>query len=254
MLTFTIDLSAVIRFLLVSCRVGGAMTLAPLVGSERLPMRLKAAFALTFAWLLAPVTTAPRLAGGLSLAIAAVGEILLGLTIGFAARLIFAAVQMAGEMADTQAAFGFAGVVAPDMGQRVSVIGQLQMAVAWLVFVAVNGHRVMLAGMAESFSAVPLGAGPGLCAPALTAAAAGLLGAAVRLAAPIVATALLADLALGLLTRAAPQMNLLAIGFPIKLAAGLLAAMLSLPLLSSEMRSLVEVMQRIMAAALTGRG
>ena len=255
MVEITIDLSQITGFLLLACRVAGVTAVAPLVGSQRVPMRVKAALALAISAVLAPCAgPAPECGGAVEMGITAVGELALGLTIGFAAKLIFAAVQMAGEMADMQSAFGFAGVVSPQTGERVSVIGQLQMSVAWLVFLGADGHHVVLHGLAASLAAAPLGGGAGMAAPALTHATAGLLATAVRIAAPIVAAVMLADFALGLLTRAAPQMNLLAIGFPIKLAVGLGATLLALPLLVGAERALLCVMEGIIRSVLAAGG
>ena len=263
MFSLTIELSQLVGYLLLLCRVGGVMAAAPLVGSERLPARLKAALAMAVALVLAPtVERVPEshavashaMASGsaLEMGLTAAGELVLGLAIGFGARLIFSAVQMAGEMADMQSAFGFAGVVSPQTGERTSVIGQLQMSVAWLVFLAADGHHAVLRGLGASLTAVPLGTGSALCAPALTQVVGSLIATSVRIAAPIVGAVILADFALGLLTRAAPQMNLLAIGFPIKLAVGLGATLLALPLLVSAERGLVAMMEGIIAAVLVG--
>ena len=228
------------------------MIAAPLIGSARVPARLKAGLALAISLVLAPVagqSTSPS--GALALALAAGGELLLGLAMGFGASLIFSAIQMAGEMADMQSAFGFAGIVSPQTGERNSVIGQLQMSVAWLVFLAADGHHLVLQGIGASLAAVPLGAPPGFSAPVLTQAVSGLLATSVRIAAPIIGAVILTDFALGMLTRAAPQMNLLAIGFPIKLAVGLLAALLSLPLLASAQHGLILTLAGIIRGLLS---
>ena len=246
MLDITINLNHIALFLLLFCRVGGTMIAAPLIGSTRIPARLKAGLALAISLILAPVAgdSAPP-PGAIALALAAGSEILLGLAMGFGASLIFAAVQMAGEMADMQSAFGFAGVVSPQTGERNSVIGQLQVSVAWLIFLAANGHHVVLRGIGGSLAAVPLGSPPGFAAPALTYALAGLLATSISIAAPVIGAVILTDFGLGMLTRAAPQMNLLAIGFPIKLAVGLGAALLSLPLLVSAQHGLISTLDAI---------
>ena len=255
MLDITIDLSNIALFLLLFCRVGGTMIAAPLIGSARIPARLKAGLALTISLVLAPVAgdSAPP-PGAIALALSAASEIILGLAMGFGASLIFAAVQMAGEMADVQSAFGFAGVVSPQTGERNSVIGQLQVSVAWLIFLGANGHHVMLRGIGGSLAAVPLGRPTGFSAPVLTQALAGLLATSVCIAAPIVAAVILTDFALGMLTRAAPQMNLLAIGFPIKLAVGLAAALLSLPLLASAEHGLISTLDGIVRSIIAAAG
>lgn len=254
MLTLVFHLPELARYLLLLCRTSGVLMVAPLVGSERLPSRVKLALAATTALVLAPAAgPVPEADGAGYMALQAAGEVVVGLTIGFAARMVFAAVQIAGEMADTQAAFGFAGVVSPDAGERTSVIGQLQMAVAWLVFLAANGHHIVLEGLAASLSAVPLGTGVGFSAPVLTRAAAGLIASGVCMAAPVVGAVMLADFGLGLLGRAAPQMNLLAVGFPIKLAVGLVTALFALPLLVAAEHDLLRTMADIIGGVIAAR-
>jgi len=251
MLALSLDQIQLTRFLLLFCRVGGVMVQAPLVGSERAPARLKAALAMMIALVLTPVAgPVPEFDGAVAIGLAAAGELLVGLAIGFGAKLVFAAVSMAGELADLQSGFAFAGMVSPQTAEHTSVIGQLHMSVAWLIFLGANGHHMVLHGLGASLTAVPLGAEPGLCAAALTQATAGLIAAALRMAAPVVAAVLLSDLALALLTRAAPQMNLLAIGFPIKLAVGLGATLLALPVLTGAARGLLGTTEAILRAVL----
>jgi flagellar biosynthetic protein FliR len=251
MLTLSFDQAQLLRFLLLFCRVGGVMIQAPLIGSERIPARMKAGLALMIAVVLTPVAqSATMQETALAIALAAAGELMVGLAIGFAAKLIFAAVTVAGEMADLQAGFGFAGLVSPQTGEHTSVIGQLQMSVAWLIFLGANGHHTVLDGLGGSLAMLPLGAAPEPCAAALTKAAAALIATGLRMAAPVVAAVMLSDLALGLLTRAAPQMNLLAVGFPIKLAVGLWATLLALPLLASAERGLLWTMEGIIRSVL----
>jgi len=229
--------------------------MAPLIGSERVPAQLKAALGLALALVLMPVAgRLPEFTGPAQIGLMAASEAAIGLAIGFAAKLIFAAVSMAGELGDLQSGFGFAGVVSPQTGEHTSVIGQLQLGISWLIFLGANGHHLLLKALGDSFSAVPLGAGPGICALALTHAASGLIATAIQIAAPVVAAVMLSDLSLGLLTRAAPQMNLLAIGFPIKLAVGLWATLLALPLLVSAERGLLWTMERILSSVLAELG
>ena len=253
MFTVHIDADQLMRVLLLFCRVGGVMLVAPVFGSERVPAQVKAALALMIALVLTPVAgPVPDNGTAIAIGLATASELMIGLAIGFGAKLIFVAVTMAGELADLQSGFGFAGMVSPQTGDHVSVIGQLQMSVAWLIFLGANGHHIILKGLGASLAAIPLGASPGFAAPALTHATAALIATAVRMSAPIVAAVLLADLALGLLTRAAPQMNLLAIGFPIKLVVGLWATLLALPLLAGAERGLLWTMEQILSAVLTG--
>jgi flagellar biosynthetic protein FliR len=251
MFAVTVDATQLVRFLLLFCRIGGVMAVAPLLGSERVPARAKAALAIAIAVVLAPVAgSVPEFDSPITMSLAAAGEIMIGVAIGFGAKLIFSAINMAGELADLQSGFGFASMVSPQTGEHASVIGQLQMNVSWLIFLGANGHHLVLTGLSRSLSALPLGSEPGFCASTLTHAVSGLIASAVMLSAPIVGAVILSDLALGLLTRAAPQMNLLAVGFPIKLAVGLLATLLALPLLVTAEHGLLRTMEQIISSLL----
>jgi flagellar biosynthetic protein FliR len=156
------------------------------------------------------------------------------------ANLLFAAVSIAGEMADLQSGLAFASLVDPANEERTAIIGQIQMMIAWLVFLAVNGHHVLLRGMSQSFTLLPLGAA------ALPPSPAGMLSlvsrtfvTAIQIGAPVLGSVLVADIALGLLSRAMPQANLLAVGFPIKMLAAFAIITLSLPVLVSADRNLI---------------
>jgi len=234
-------------WLLVFARVAGIVVAGPVLGSQRVPVTVKLGLSAVLAAVLVPlVGEVPALVDVPAFILGAVRELLVGLTLGFVANLLFAAVSMAGEMADLQSGFAFAALVDPSSEERTSIISQFQMMTAWLVFFAANGHHVLLGGLCQSMSVVPLGAAAlpaGMPSGMLTLAARTFV-VALQIGAPVLGSVLVADLAMGMLARTVPQMNLLVVGFPIKMAFAFLVLMLSLPCLVAAERSLIPLVDR----------
>jgi flagellar biosynthetic protein FliR len=186
----------------------------------------------------------PLMTDVLSFILAASRELLVGLALGFTANLIFVAVGIAGEVADMQSGFAFTSLVDPTSEERISVIGQIQMMTAWLVFLVVNGHHVLIHGIAQSMSLLPIGTAalPAASIAGPVSLVTRTFIAALQIGAPVMGSALIADVALGMLARSVPQMNLLVIGFPIKMVVALTMLMVSLPVLIAAERSLVPMM------------
>jgi flagellar biosynthetic protein FliR len=227
------------------CRVSGILVTAPIFQTQRLPLMARAGLSALLSFLLAPVQGAPSPPGDLlAYALLAGGELLVGLGFGLVANLIFTAVSIAGEMADLQSGLAFATLVDPASEERTAIIGQFQTLLAWLVFFACNGHHVLLSGVAHSFSVLPLGraALPTLGPVGLVGIVAQTFVTAVQIGAPVLGAVLITDLALGLLARAVPQLNLLVIGLPIKMALAFFALLLSLPFLIAAERGLIPAM------------
>lgn len=247
------------RLLLILGRVAGIFMSAPVLSSTRIPVQMKVGLAVMVALILRPVVGGLEtgLPGAvLPFAALAVRETLIGVTIGFIASLIFSAVQMAGELGDMQAGFAFAGMLDPRTGERTSVIGQVHMLMAWLIFLGVNGHHVLLNGVAESFRAMPLGAAAAKAGlvDGLMVLASRVFAVALQIGAPVVGAVLLADLALGMLSRTVPQMNVFVVGFPIKMVLGLTVLMLALPLTCVLERNLVYLMREGISHLLLAAG
>lgn len=240
----------ILGLLLIVIRIGGMMVTAPVLSSPRVPPLLRAGISLLLAFVLQPLVVPPEPAAATSLLVVALlvaKEALTGLIIGFTANLIFSVVQMAGEVQDTQAGFGFASVVDPTMGAHGAIIGQFQTVLMWLLFFAINGHQLLMQGIADSFTVIPLGGGN--FAGGLALHMGSLLGAlmlmALRIAAPVMCAALLANLAIGMLQRTAPQLNLLAVGFQVTVAVTLLALVAGMPFIAQNLHGLVPWMARI---------
>ncbi|MBY0267802.1 MAG: flagellar biosynthetic protein FliR [Burkholderiales bacterium] len=216
-------------------RVLGLLIAAPIFGNPRFPLRVRLALALIITVVVAPTLpplpqVAPDSLPGLGIF---AQQLLIGLTMGFALRLIFTAVEMAGELIGLQMGLGFAVFYDPQNAGQMPLIGQFLGVLTTLIFLAVNGHLLMLSALAESFRDLPIGDLPG---QGTWLAVAGwgsrIFAAALLLAMPVVAALLTVNLALAALTRAAPQLNVFAIGFPITLAVGFSALLLTLPWLT----------------------
>ena len=167
---------------------------------------------------------------------------------GLAMRVIFAAVEAAGEIAGLQMGLGFATLIIPESDGSTLVIGQFLGLLAALMFLSIDGHLMMIDTLNESFVAFPVSSQPfsagGL---ALLADWGGkIFAAGVWLSLPLIAVLLISNLALGILTRASPQLNLLSVGFPITLGVGMAALLLSLPHFVPSLLQLVSEGMKVM--------
>jgi flagellar biosynthetic protein FliR len=225
-------------------RILALVSVAPILGSQQLPLQVKIGLGLLITIVVVPTLGAlpeidpASLAGLLIL----VQQMLVGLAMGFAMRLVFAAVEMAGELAGLQMGLGFAVFYDPQSAGHTAVIGQFLGILTSLIFLALNGHLVLFSVLAESFTTLPISSGTlsALGWHKMAGFGAKLFLAALLMALPIIITMLITNLALGVLTRAAPQLNVFAIGFPITLSIGLALLALALPYLLPQFERLMQ--------------
>jgi flagellar biosynthetic protein FliR len=161
-------------------------------------------------------------------------QVLAGLAMGFAMRLIFTAVEMSGDIAGMQMGLGFASFYDPQNATYTPVIAQFLGILAALVFLGMDGHLAMVAALNESFRAFPISPAAPSAAGLHTLAVwgGGIFLYALQLAMPLIGALLIANMALGILARSAPQLNIFAIGFPVTLAIGFAVLLLALPYLT----------------------
>jgi len=228
-------------------RISAMFTVAPLFGSQTIPVRLRVAAAVVISVSLGPLLLhgpAPDPLSGVALARVA-SELLIGLSMGFILQLAFASLYMAGEMVATTMGLSMAQVTDPANGAPVPVLGQLFFMVGMLVFLALNGHLALLAMLFESFHVLPVGGGglEGIHMRELAGWASEMFSSAVRVALPAVTALLAINVMLGVITRAAPQLNLFSFGLPITTLLGLAMLVLALPEIAPAMeRSLNSVL------------
>lgn len=218
------DPSFALRLGVLLVRPAALVAMAPPFGGAYTPTWVKVGLSVILALCLAPTVTVPGITNVVMLIVVVGRELLIGTALAMAVQVLLAGVELAGQLAGFQLGFSYAAAVDPQTGARNNIIASLYTNLALLSFLAIGGHHQLLRAMAHSYASLPVGLG-GVDATlgALVARALGaifLLG--VQLAAPIVIVLLIVELGLGLLTRAAPALNMLIIGFPVRLLAGLI--------------------------------
>lgn len=214
-------------------RILALISAAPVFNHQSIPARAKIGLALLFTIVVAPTippTPVIAIASAAGFAVL-IQQLLIGLAIGFSMTLAFAAIELAGDLIGTQMGLGFAWFVDPQSSTQGPMVGSLLGLFATLIFLAMDGHLMMLAAVVKSFSVAPISAEIGMAFDwsKLLNAATEVFRVGLHIALPAIAALFLSNVALGVLTRAAPQLNLFAIGFPITLSLGLIILWLSMP-------------------------
>jgi flagellar biosynthesis protein FliR len=242
----------VVAFVLILMRAAGIFLSSPIFASRNIPMRVKAAWALLIAFLIFPVVeyrpeTLP--APGIPLAMGVVREMLIGLSIGLAATLIFTGIQLAGQIVDIQMGLGMVNIIDPVTSTQISVMGQYYYLVATLVFMAVNGHHIILRAIVDSFGVIPLGQAHFSVAlgTKMMALFAQVFFIALRVGAPVIAALFITNMALGIIARTVPQMNVFIVGMPLNLAVGFLISAISMSFFVFVLQGLFKGMYRDLA-------
>jgi flagellar biosynthetic protein FliR len=233
MITVTsVQLNAwLVAFIWPFTRILGLIAVAPVTSGNQFPARAKIALAVLISIIVGPTVHAPAIDpaswGGLFML---AHELMIGIAIGFAMRLVFIAVEMAAELIGLQMGLGFAQFYNVEASSSQPVLSIFFGLAATLTFLAINGHLLLFSVLADSFNTMPIGAGAGVAFWKTLASWGGyMIYAALSLALPVVAALLITNLGLGVLSRAAPQLNIFAVGFPITMVIGLVAALLSVP-------------------------
>jgi len=232
--------------LLVIVRITALIVTAPFLGDSSIPRILKVGLGLLTALLLLPMVdvlpSSYRTAPGFTYAVAK--EVMVGVTIGFIARLLFMGVQFSGQFVSLQMGFAAAILFDPSSENNVPVLGEFYYIVAILLYLALGGHGFLFEALRESFEVIPL---TGISYSSgffqmLTGLSADVFVIALKIAAPIFVTILIIDFALGLVARLVPQMNVFIFGFPLKIMTGMIIIIISLPLFG-------EIFQRLYQAS-----
>jgi flagellar biosynthetic protein FliR len=223
-------------------RILGLITAAPVLGNRSVPATVKVSLGVLLALVIAPNVPKLPAADPMSYAglLILVQEMLIGVAMGFTMRIVFSAIEMAGEISSLTMGLGFASFFDPNTQGRSSAISQFLALVATMAFISVNAHLVLLSALAESFQTLPVSGIPinGGGFKRVADWGARIFSAGLQLSLPMVAALLLANVALGVLTRAAPQLNLFGIGFPITLGIGFIVIATTLPYLATPLENL----------------
>ena len=223
-------------------RILGLLATAPVFNNAALPVRIRLIAGLAITLAVAPaLPPLPAIPASSWIGLVVLGEqILIGVLLGFALRITFAAVDVAGELIGLQMGLGFAIFFDPTSGGQTPVIAEFLGLLTALIFLSLNGHLLALTVLTESFTLLPVSTTPIHAAAfsSMLAWSATLFSTGLLLALPLITALLIANIALGVLARIAQQLNLFAVGFPVTLALGFLVLMLSLPYIGAAMEGL----------------
>jgi flagellar biosynthetic protein FliR len=241
-----IDLTAVALnlpiFFLVLCRAGGIMIAAPLLSHDTIPVRVKITLSMLLALVMYPFATqfsGPLPVSALALLPAVLKELGVGLIMGFAASLVIAALESAGSLAAQQIGITLSEIASPGFSDEESnQISAFLGILGLLLFLAVDGHHWFVEGLAASFRTIPVGRMPirtELMA-SMSERFSMVFVYALRISAPLVAIMFLVNIAVAIMAKSVPQMNILMVGYPVKVGIGVAALLLTFPLMWPVMR------------------
>ena len=243
MLTLSFALRDLQAFLMVLARVAAILFAIPFLESRSVPVIFKAGLAvavsiMVFGQARVTLVSFPTSVIGLFLAVA--GEVVFGLAIGFIVKLIFTGFQLAGQLAGFQMGFAIANVVDPASSLQIPILAQFLNLFALLIFLVTDMHYWFFKALVDSFRVVaPMQQGfePGLAKPILQAAS-GMFIIALKVGAPVIAALILTHVALGLMARTVPQMQVFIVAMPLQIAVGIIFLGLSLPFWATYMKDL----------------
>jgi flagellar biosynthetic protein FliR len=235
------DFGAIARFGLLMVRPGALMMVGPGLGGQQVPVQARVALTALLALALAPSVPLPT-GAAVGLLTVVVREIAIGLALGLAARAVIAGAELAGHICSQQIGFSYAATVDPEGGARNTALASLYGLLATFTWLAIDGHHLLVRALDASYTGLPMGGG-GIDA-SLVQSIRDVLGlvfvTGLRLAFPLIAVLLLVELALGLISRAAPALNFFVIGYPVRLIVGLFVVAITIAALPGVVRSLAE--------------
>lgn len=239
----TVNIDKFILFSLMFIRISSIIMAAPLLGSPLVPHRIKLALGLIMTFIFFPLEVGETTVVArdfVTLAAAAGREILIGLILGFMANLIFAGINLAGQLMGFQMGFAIVNVLDPLNQAQVSIVSQFIGLTALVIFVSLNAHYLFIQAIADSFVMVKVGSATinNLVVRDIMKAGAELFVIALKVGAPIFALMIFSNVGLGIVARTVPQMNVFIVGFPITIGLGLIAIGLALPLFLEVLKGL----------------
>lgn len=234
--------SALEGFLWPFLRLSAMLFAAPILGARTVPVRIRIVLGIVLTILLQPVLPVSPGIEALSAAglVTALQQIAIGVVMGMTLQIMFSAFVMAGMITATTMGLSFASTVDPQNGIQIPMIGQLYLIIGTLLFLGLDGHLLLIEILAASFVAWPIG---DTLFDSNLYLAIGLFGAqmflaAVMIALPATMGVLMVNLGLGIVTRAAPQLNIFSVGFPVTILSGFVLILLSIPLFTGVFESL----------------
>jgi flagellar biosynthesis protein FliR len=252
-----IPLKPVLIFLIVLARVGGLLTFAPFWAHKAATIQIRIVLALALGLVLTP-TLVDKLPmppqEPLALAPVILLEVLVGFAFGFVGRIVFSALEMAAQVVGYQMGFSLASTIDPSTQAQTAALGIVAQMLGLTIFMSANGHHWFLQTTMESFNVIGIGGAhvSADLAHLLLRLSADALAVGVALAAPAIIVLLAVEFALALAGRAMPQIQVMILGFPIKIAAGLWLIGASLYFMPAGIRATLNTIQRNLAQTMAG--
>jgi flagellar biosynthetic protein FliR len=219
-------------FTLVLARISGLLMTAPIYGSLEVPVRVRALLVFALALLVTPTQMGQRVEAAtlVDYGVLAGGELAIGLVLGLGVQILFLAPQVAGQLVSQMSGIALADVFNPSLDSEVPVFSQLLYLFSLAIFMIIGGHRLVMAGLLETFNTVPPGQASLLAtfSDSFLVLISQSLELGLRAAAPTVTALLLATLIMGLISRTVPQLNIMSLGFGISALTTLLVLSVSL--------------------------
>lgn len=235
-----------IIYLLVLVRMTSLFVISPVFGRQNMPSYLKVGLAVFSTFTIAPLfgNVAIEYTSLIDFSIIVFKEFLVGVIIGFVSYMVFAAMFVAGQMIDAQIGFGMVNVLDPQSNIQVPLVGNFLYIFAILVFLLVDGHHILFSSLVKSYNVVPINSFllTESLVNNLVTVFVETFSIALKIGFPIIAAVLISEVALGILSRTVPQMNVFIVGLPMKIALGLLALLLIMPGFSNTLDYLFERM------------
>jgi len=229
------DFAPIARFGLLLVRPGMLIMTAPVFGGTFAPMQVRLGLTVLLALTLAPIVPVPPVTVPLALGLVVVRELAIGLAMALGLRALVAGAEVAGHLSGNQLGLSYGSIVDPQSGVRNNMLAALYANLALLTFFLINGHHALIRSLAGSYASMPIG--PGGVDASIVRTVMQMLGLVfilgVRLAAPLVLVLLVVELALGLIVRAAPAMNVMVVGTPLRLLVGLAVVAAVVPYIPS---------------------
>lgn len=249
------DAGHLLAFLLILTRVSGVFFLAPVLSNRNVPTQVKIGLALITSIALFPFVAKPDMGQAdniIDFAILVAEELSVGAIIGFTASLVFIGFLLAGQIIDFQMGFGMVNVIDPLTNISVSIMGQFKNLLALLVFLAINGHHFLFTALANSFDIVPLSAFA--LTPSITEnfinMVVNMFVIGLKIGAPAIGALFISDLALGIISRTVPQMNVFVVGLPLKIAIGFMTVIIMLSFYFAYIMRIFEQMPEMMLGSI----
>jgi len=211
-------------------RILAMLATAPVFDNRTVQRRTRVGLAALIAILMMPLLPAPPVLSSAQAIPVLIQQILVGVAMGFSMRLVFAAFEMAGDLLGLQMGLAFAQFIDPARGTQTPLIGSFLGVLAMLTFLVIDGHLLVIAALVQSFELIPISANLSVVnSQSIALAGSIMFMLALQISLPVMAAVLISNIVLGILARAAPQLNVMSIGFSITIGVGLWILWVSLP-------------------------